>query len=115
MKTYLFPILFIFLTLSCQSRAISLDKQTHFIAGALCQTVIYQIKKPKRTTLNWITHQKEFSFTDQLFSFGVCSIVGVIKEGIDSGRPNNKFDWEDVAANTFGQAAMIGISFTFDF
>ena len=97
------PLVFslISLNLSSQTFIEQKDKHLHFAAGNAFGTVGYSYVYLK-------TKNKKKAIIGGLIS---ATLVGTIKETLDSTEPKNKFDLEDLAATALGG---ITISITFN-
>jgi len=97
------PLVFslISLNLSSQTFIEQKDKHLHFAAGNAFGTVGYSYVYLK-------TKNKKKAIIGGLIS---ATLVGTIKETLDSTEPKNKFDLEDLAATALGG---ITISVTFN-
>ena len=97
------PLVFslISLNLSSQTFVEQKDKHLHFAAGNAFGTVGYSYVYLK-------TKNKKKAIIGGLIS---ATLVGTIKETLDSTNPKNKFDLEDLAATALGG---ITISVTFN-
>ena len=97
------PLVFslISLNLSSQTFIEQKDKHLHFAAGNAFGTVGYSYVYLK-------TKNKKKAIIGGLIS---ATLVGTIKETIDSTQPNNRFDIKDLAATALGG---ITISVTFN-
>jgi uncharacterized protein YfiM (DUF2279 family) len=97
------PLVFslISLNLSSQTFVEQKDKHLHFAAGAMFGPVGYSYVYLK-------TKNKKKAIIGGLIS---ATLVGTIKETIDATQPNNRFDFEDLAATALGG---ITISVTFN-
>ena len=89
------------INLNAQTFVEQKDKHLHFAAGAMFGTVGYSYVYLK-------TKNKKKAIIGGLIS---ATLVGTIKETLDSTNPKNKFDLEDLAATALGG---ITISVTFN-
>ena len=93
-KNQILLVLFVLIAYVANSQIVPLekDKQLHFLAGTLTSAVGYHYVYNK-------THDKTKA---TLAGIGCAILAGTIKETIDSRKPGNKFDPQDLAATTLG-------------
>lgn len=79
---------------------IEYDKKAHFVAGAWISACTYHVA-------HGITNDKKKAF---IISMMTGTLAGITKEIIDSQRPHNRFDTNDLATTILGSFT-VSISF----
>lgn len=85
---------------SCNAQLVKKDKQFHLIAGTLISSIAYPIAYNETKNKTKAT----------IYAFATSIAIGAIKESIDTQRPSNKFDINDLAYTALG-GAVISITF----